>query len=474
MTIDSFDIEKTLARTRILLEKEKGLSPALLASLETLLLLVTLLFQRLGLNSSNSSKPPSSDINRSKRKSTSCNKKRGGQKGHEGTTLTKDPNPDKIEFIKFDRKKLPTGTYHKAGYEERQVIDISISKLITSYRVEVLEDEFGKRFIADFPDGITRPVQYGDTIKAQSVYLSQHQLLPYNRIAEFFEDQIGLTISAGSIFNFNKEAYDKLQVFEDVQKSKLMTSDLCHVDETGINIDGSRFWLHCASNRSWTYFHPHQKRGCEAIDYMGIIPNFRGVLCHDHWKPYFRYLCQHALCNAHHLRELERAWEQDKQKWAKEMKGLLLKIHQNIKTSKNMHLTKKQIYEYTSNYATILAQAEIECPAPITLKSEKKRGKLKRSKARNLLERLTNFQKETLRFMNEINVPFTNNQGENDIRMTKVQQKISGCFRSMNGAKMFCRIRGYISTCRKNNVHASNALKLLYESKLPSFCYETK
>ena len=371
MTIDSIDIEATLLRTRKLLSEEKNLSPSLLASLETLLLLVTLLFQRLGLNSRNSSKPPSSDINRSKRKSASGHRKAGGQKGHTGKTLEQSSNPDNIKLIKLDRKKLPQGKYHSAGYIQRQVIDIKISKFITEYRVEILENEFGNRFTDEFPANITRPVQYGNTIKALSIYLSQHQLLPYNRIAELFEDQIGLAISVGSIYNFNKEAYEKLEEFESMIKNKLISSNICHADETGINVDGTRLWLHCASNNNWTYFHPHRKRGCEAIDDMGIIPFFKGVLCHDHWKPYFRYLCQHALCNAHHLRELERAWEQDKQKWAKELKGLLLAIHRSIKTSEKGYLSKKQLNKYTVEYETILVKADLECPAPIVCETEK-------------------------------------------------------------------------------------------------------
>lgn len=469
MKIDSIDIEKTILETRSLLEKEQGLSPALLASLETLLLLVTLLFQRLGLNSNNSSKPPSSDPNRSK-KSGSSKGKRGGQKGHEGKTLQKDPNPDKIEFIKLDKRKLPKGKYRSDGYESRQVIDINISKLVTEYRVEVLVDALGNRFIAEFPDEVTQSVQYGNRLKAQSIYLSQYQLLPYDRIADYFRDQVGMSISTGSIYNFNKEAYKKLGAYETVAKEHLISSKVCHADETGINIDGKRHWLHCASNKNWTCFYPHKKRGCEAMEEMGIIGKFKGILCHDHWKPYFRYDCLHALCNAHHLRELERAWEQDNQKWAKELKGLLLEIHQAMDLSEADVLNKEQQDEFNSRYIHILELGEKECPAPKSPNTQKKRGRLKRSKSRNLLERLINFRIETLRFMYEAELPFSNNQGENDIRMTKVQQKISGCFRSMDGAKIFCRIRGYISTCRKNHVHASKALQLMFEAKLPEFC----
>jgi len=213
---------------------------------------------------------------------------------------------------------------------------------------------------------------------------------------------------------------------------------------------------------------PHDKRGAEAIEAMGIIPGFKGVLCHDHWKPYFRYECDHALCNAHHLRELERAWEQDNQKWAKELQALLIEINKATDNSKGQ-ITQTEQKKYRNRYRAIIKKAQIECPPPDESKREGKRGRLKRSKSRNLLERLQNFEKETLLFMEKEEVPFTNNRGENDIRMTKVQQKISGCFRSTKGAEIFCRIRSYISTCKKNNLGASEALRVLFNGTLPDF-----
>ena len=187
-------------------------------------------------------------------------------------------------------------------------------------------------------------------------------------------------------------------------------------------------------------FFPHEKRGCDAIDEIGILPMFKGVLCHDHWKPYFKYDCQHALCNAHHLRELERAWEQDNQKWARDMRDLLKEINIAVDDAGGQ-LNQADSEEYRKKYRDLLEKAQIECPPPDESKRKKgQRGRLKRSKSRSLLERLVGYETETLRFMDEIIVPFTNNQGENDLRMTKVHQKISGCFRSMEGAKIFCRI----------------------------------
>lgn len=158
---------------------------------------------------------------------------------------------------------------------------------------------------------ITQPVQYGAGVKVNAVYMSQFQLIPYNRIEDHFLEQMQIPVNAGSIFNFNQDAYERLEGFGQWVKEKLSSSSLIHADETGINIGGKRVWLLNASNADFTYFYPHAKRGCEALDEIGILPRFNGILCHDHWKPYFQYGGSHALCNAHHLRELERASEQD-------------------------------------------------------------------------------------------------------------------------------------------------------------------
>jgi len=277
-----------------------------------------------------------------------------------------------------------------------------------------------------------------------------------------------IPVSAGSVFNFNKEAYEGLDAFERWAKIQLARSDLLHADETGVNIGAKRHWLHCASNASLTWFYPHAKRGLDAMDEMGILPLFKGVLCHDHWKPYYHYDCTHALCNAHHLRELERAWEQDQQQWARQMQALLLEISQAVAEAGGC-LPPDEAERWRRRYRRLLEKAEIECPPPAESQRQGKRGRLKRSKARNLLERLRDFEPDVLRFMEVERVPFTNNQGENDLRMTKVQQKISGCFRSMEGAKFFCRVHSYLSTSRKQGMSATQALTLLFQGKNPDF-----
>ena len=470
MKIEDIDVDSAINSVKELLKKESDLSPALRSALEVLLILVTLLLNRVTLNSKNSSKPPSTDPNRKKSsKKGKSDRKPGGQEGRNGTTLEQVDDPDEVTELQVDRRTLPKGVrYQEAGHEIRQVIDIDISRFVIEYRAQILEDDQGHRFVASFPQGVNRPVQYGLSLKANAVYMSQYQLLPYDRIRDHFQDQMHIPVSAGSVFNFNKQAYEGLASFGQWAKSQLANSDLMHADETGINVGGKRHWLHCASNASVTWFYPHARRGSEAMDAMGILPFFKGVLCHDHWKPYYHYPCIHALCNAHHLRELERAWEQDQQQWAKQMQGLLIDIAKAVEDAGG-RLPADQVEQWRQRYRRLLEKAEIECPPPDESQRKGQRGRIKRSKARNLLERLRDFEHDVLRFMELEGVPFTNNQGENDLRMTKVQQKISGCFRSMEGAKIFCRVRSYLSTCRKQGMSATEALTLLFQGRNPDF-----
>ena len=425
MKIENIDVEAAINTVQDLLKTDKqSFAGTTKAALDVLLLLVSVLINQKTLNSKNSSKPPSADPNRKKSsKQGKSNRKPGGQKGHKGTTLTQVDDPDEVTELSIDRRTLPKGpTYEVAGCEVRQVIDIDITRFVTEYRAQVLEDDQGNRFVATFPENVQHAVQFGSNIKAHAVYMSQFQLIPYDRIRDHFDDQMDIPMSAGSIFNFNQEAYDGLASFEQWVKRQLVQADLVHADETGINIGGTRYWLHGASNTSFTWLYPHAKRGTIAMDEMGILPLFKGVLCHDHWKPYYQYDCLHSLCNAHHLRELERAWEQDNQQWAKEMQALLIAISKAVDDNGGC-LSADKATLWRLRYRKLLDKANIECPPPDASQGQGKRGRVKRSKARNLLERLRNFEQDVLRFMEAALVPFTNNQGENDLRMTKVQQK---------------------------------------------------
>ncbi len=473
MKIENIDVKETIENAKASIKSDKNISATTKVVFELLIVLITILLNRINLNSSNSSKPPSTDKKKKKNNRKKTGKPRGGQNGHEGTTLEPVSDPDEIQHLSIDKRALPQGKeYQPDGYIARQVINIKISKIITEYRAEILIDDQGNRYVAEFPKDITRPIQYGASVKAMVTHLSTYQLIPCERVQEQFANEYNIPISTGSISNFTAQASKNLLDlgFETAAKQGLVNAGLAHADETSINLDGKKIWLHNLSNDDWTWFEPHEKRGAEAMNAIGIIPSFLGVLCHDHWKPYYTYNCNHSLCNAHHLRELTRAYEQDGQEWAEKMRLLLLDINDEVDATKKWALPKRKAIQRREEYREILALGNIESPPPED--NPTKKGRIKRSKARNLLERLRDFENDVLRFMVDPLVPFTNNLGERDIRMIKVQQKISGCFRSIDGAVNFCRVRSYLSTCKKNNVPASDALEMLFNGKLPDFIQE--
>jgi len=470
MKIEDININEAIESAKKSLENDKNISLATKTTFSLLLILISILLNRIGLNSSNSSKPPSTDQLLKKKTRKKSNKTAGGQLGHKGTTLEQVENPDEIVNIKIDKRTLPKKIEFKAnGYVARQVIDIKISRIITEYRAEILVGNDGNKYVAKFQPGLIRPIQYGTSVKSQAVYLSTYQLIPYERTQEQFNNEYNINLSAGSIYNFNAEAAKNLSElnFETLVKNELAQSELAHADETSINLNGKKIWLHNMSNDNWTWYEPHLKRGTEAMNAIGIIPLFTGILVHDHWKPYYTYNCNHSLCNAHHLRELTRSFEQDGQSWAEKMHAFLLALNNEVIESWSGKLSKEIEDMRRQGYQKILSDADIECPPPDQPENTKRRPK--RSKSRNLLERLRDYENDVLSFMINPIVPFTNNMGERDIRMIKVQQKISGCFRSMDGAVNFCKIRSYLSTCRKNGVNATDALDLLFNKKLPDF-----
>ena len=467
MTLDRISINKTIADVEQLLVQDATLSPALNAAIRMLIIAVQLLADKAKLDSRNSSKPPATDPHRARKKMTPTGRKVGGQPAHTGSNLALIDKPDVIHILNIDKRRLPKGTYRDAGFEARQVIDIHIERCVTEYRAQILQNEKGQCFVAEFPVEVTRPTQYGASAKANAVYLSMFQLIPYERVQTQFAEQYGIALSTGSLSNFNQDAYQRLFDFEAIAKRKLLAEAIVHADETGINVNGKRIWLHSASSEHWSWFYPHAQRGHEAMDAIGILPHFTGTLVHDHWKPYYRYGCTHALCNAHHLRELTYAEEIDGQQWAKALRELLLEINSAIEKSKSP-LSSKRRNGFVQRYRALLHEADAECPEP-NKKAPHQRGRVKRSKSRNLLLRLRDYEADVLRFLADPRVPFTNNQGERDIRMSKVQQKISGCFRSMEGAYTFCLIRSYLSTCRKQGVGAGEALDCLFKGVWPEF-----
>ncbi len=470
MTINKINIDETLKNAKRHLAEEKEIPLATKSLMELLLLVISLLSERLNLDSSNSSKPPSQDPNRKKQSKERKANSKGGQKGHVGKTLERVSKPDEmIEHLVKECEGCHNNLQlqQAKSHEYRQVFEVVIKRHVVEHKAEVKECSKCRTITTGvFPEGVKKAVQYGKSVKILSVYMSQSQLIPYKRVEEFFSVQLNMPLSSGTIYKFNQEAFERLLGFEGDVKKGLLESPLNHTDETGLNIGGKRSWLHSISNETWTYFHPHYSRGKDAIEEMGVLPLYSGILCHDYYRAYYEYGSLHVLCNSHHLRELERSVEQDNQNWSKLMKALLCEINEKVDIAGGK-LEESEQKKYQRRYRTILSNGKKECP--LNPKIPGKRGRTAQPKSRNLLDRLERHQEDVLRFMKVAIAPFTNNLAERDIRMTKVHQKISGCFRSLLGAKMFCRIRSYLSTARKNSMTSIQALTLLFHGKIPDF-----
>ncbi len=342
------------------------------------------------------------------------------------------------------------------AYERRQVFDIPpVNLIVTEHQSQIKTCPCcGKLNKAIFPESVKYPVQYGPNILASAIYCKNYQFIPYERISEFFNDVMGIKICPATIIRAERECFQNLEEFENVVREKLLASPVVNFDETGMKIEGKRHWLHVASNEKYTCYFAHPKRGAEAIDAMGILPEFKGVAVHDGWKPYNVYDCDHALCNAHLQRELTGIEENYKQQWAKEMNELLTEMKKYTDECKEQlkELDFEQIKALEERFDAIIIKAIEENPHSLNPQKQGKRGKNPKTKARNLLDRFIEHKEKILRFLTDLKVPFENNQAERDIRMMKLQQKISGTFRKAMGAQAFCRIRAYISTGKKNDL----------------------
>jgi transposase len=424
---------------------------------ESLTKRVNQLEQGKALNSSNSSKPPSTDQKKTRTLRKPSGKKTGGQKGHKGHSLEFSSSPDFIEIHpvhKCSHCSTSLESQSPSSLEIRQVFDLpeKIHLQVTEHQGEIkICSNCGKATKAEFPPEVDSSVQYGIRVKALATYLHDYQLIPYNRVAQFFEDVCSHPLSEGTLVNAEKECFHNLEETEKNIKQSLIDSQVAHFDESGMRIEGKRKWFHVASTENLTYYYSHEKRGKEGIDAGEILSKFEGTAIHDHWKAYFQYECEHGLCNAHHLRELFFQAEYHLQVWALEMMEFLLEVKKKVEEEKIRgapSLSKKVLKEYKCQYEELLEKGLLTNPDSGE-KEEGKRGKKAQSKGRNLVLRLRDYKNEVLRFMYDFEVPFSNNQGERDIRMIKVQQKISGGFRSTGGARRFCRIRGCISTAKK-------------------------
>jgi len=432
---------------------------------------VQLLEAKISKDSHNSSKPPSSDW---QRKPKSLREKTdrlpGAQPGHKGISLKQVEHPDHIQLCKL--KGLCGCGRNKAdakilGIKKCQVIDMPVPTVkVTEFQGEIGECACGAVHIADFPAGVDAPVQYGPMIRAIVLYFSVYQLLPQKRTAQAMQDLFRVPISEGAINCVIERAYERLEATEHAIRAILMAAWVLHGDETGIYIGGKRLWLHTLGSKLFTYYFVHAKRGKVAFREDGTLENFIGRLVHDGWVSYFDLDCLHALCNAHHLRELIFISEQGKQRWAATMVKLLCHMKRTVDRAKaagRQQLADQTLRKFRRRYESLIASGYKANPLITTRTASRQRGRIKQSPARNLLDRLSKYDDETLAFLYDFNVPFDNNTSERDLRMSKVKQKVSGCFRSMFGAQAFCRIRGFVSTVRKHGANVFDNLAKCFD-----------
>lgn len=450
-----------------------------IAELEGLLIAALLrieeLERRLSKDSHNSSKPPSSDglgcKLREKRKKSE--RRSGGQKGHPGQTLVQVAEPDRViehrpdfcQNCQYDlkaiegevkeRRQLHDLPELRLEVEEHQMVGIRCPRCQTWTR-------------GNFPKQVQAAAQYGPRLQALTVYLSQFQLLPMERVCETLADLCDCQLSEGTLVNWIGQAANRLEFTQARIKALVLQSDLLHADETGVRIKGVLHWVHVAATPFLTLYHWHRKRGQEAIDAIGLLPNFAGRVMHDRWVSYDQYPCSHSLCGAHLLRDCLFVAEQGKQPWGKQMFDhllLLLQTTNQWRAEGASYLPKALHDELVAQYFDILASGFAEHLAQVPLSPPpKKQGRPKQSASKNLLDALLQRAEDVLAFLEDLSLPFTNNLAERDLRMIKVQQKISGTFRSTGGATAFCIIRSYLSTMRKQGRSMLAALTAVFQN----------
>lgn len=414
---------------------------------------------RLNKDSSNSHKPPSSDGYQKgiKNNREQSEKPQGAQKGHQGSTLKMVAHPGKVISHKVKGRCQCGKNLDQAPIlriDRRQVFDLPEQLMeVTEHQVEIRQCCCG--LVHQPACKAKGKVQYGLRIKSLASYLNQYQFMPFERLQEFFEDVIGTKISDGVLTGSNELLYKQLEAPEEQIKQALQACKVLHNDETGMRCNGKLQWIHSSSTRQHTHYGIHPKRGKEAMDDIGILPGYKGISVHDRWAPYDKYACTHALCNAHLLRELKSVKEETGRKWAGKMLILLTSANDLKKENK---LDTTSIDSIEKQYRQIIEQGKTEEP-PLKVPAKKKRGRIKKPKPLKLLEAFTNRKEQILRFVHNKEVPFDNNLAERDIRMVKLKQKISGCFRTSHGAETFCRVRSYISTVRKQGHHILDAIE---------------
>lgn len=419
---------------------------------------------RLGLDSSNSSKPPSSDGYKKKPLDTSAlkkvgGKKVGGQPQHKGHHLEMQAVPDTIEIHHAPHCTCcgntfsVSDTFYLGIAQKRQVFDMPTPTLFVTEHQTAVHFCCGRRHVGLFPSGVSAPVQYGVNIETLCNILTNDCRLSYEKASELLSDIYGCSLNVSTIYSANETLYENLAPIEESIKAEILQSEVVHFDETGMRVEGKLHWFHVACNALWVYILVAPKRGLEALKgASSILPSFKGWAVHDCWASYFSFdNCTHALCNAHILRELQ-ALIDSGSIWARLMHKFLLNLY---KQSEEGTQTVPNPSQAIQTYQYICNIANKEEPAPIA----PKRGKPKNTKGRNLLNRLITHQEAVLAFALHQNVPFTNNCAEQAIRHVKVKQKVSMCFRKLKGAQMYARIQGTIATIRKHKMNVFKTLK---------------
>jgi transposase len=420
---------------------------------------------RLKQNCTNSSQPPSaSPFVKPKSLRTKTGRKPGGQPGHKGCTLALAETADEVIEHSVAICSHCGGDLNAVTAQisqTRQVRDIKIIPVVIQHAVQSkICPVCGKKTTAVFPQEVKHYIQYGETFRSVMVCLNQGHFIPYDRLADISRDIFNTPVSPGALVNIVRECAKSLKDSVAHIKDRLKQSSVLNCDETGTRIKGKNRWLHSAGNSQFTYLETHPKRGSAATTDIGILPGFKGTVVHDFWKPYYSYSdCQHAICNAHILRELQGIKENYSQTWAEHMKKLLLEIKQDV-AENAVPLNPQKLQKFEKRYAETLELGEKTNPLQKKNQSAiHKRGKQARTKARNLLERMKLYKMDILRFMYDPQVPFDNNLAERDIRMSKVKQKISGGFRSEQGSADFDRIRSYIATASKQQISVFSAIQ---------------
>jgi len=454
------------------------------SSLQQFIVRIQALEDQIAKNSGNSGKPPSRDgFNRPSPKSLRkrSRKKSGGQVGHIGYTLKAVEKPEYVEVHRVEQCVHCHSSLKKVKvnrYEKRQVFDVPrVQVEVTEHQAQIKDcPQCGASNRGEFPAGVTQPVQYGAEIKAQMVYFNHYQMLPLERTAEVFESLYGQMVSEGTIVEAGEEVGRRvLSVNEAIRQHLTEHEAVVHFDETGIRVERQLQWLHAASSERLTWYAIHPKRGHLAMDAIGILPNLRGRALHDDWRSYFKYSIQHGLCNAHHWRRLKFLEERYPQKWVSQMADLLVAIKEAVEKAQAASktcLSRKKLIGFEKEYDRLVKQGLRANGPPKRPEGQPiKRGRIKQSPAQNLLDEFKLHQAYGLAFMYDFKVPFDNNQAERDVRMMKVKQKISGCFRSIRGAEIFCQVRGYLSTARKNGQRVLDVLRLAFAGTpyLPDF-----